>query len=386
MKKIVKSTLIAITCLAAVLCSGCNNGAYDIYTNLAEGSFEINDSAFKLGGIIEGYEQPSHGGEPSAEGFTTRRQGYYSMSADAVVMVSADFTGDGETKYQNFTKAVGTVLNAVDTALSPSYPDSDINKFNNAEAGAKVEITQITYEVLETAKSVYGLTEGYYNPALYYNVLAYGFSTAHGYPATSADLPDDNTIAKYTELSTHFSEVELTKEDGKYYALKPAKTVEVNGETLTLKLDLGGIGKGYAVDMIDILFDDYGYEYGNFNFGSSSMLVKTNMYEADYSLGLASPRSPARYPYMTVKVRDVKLSTSGDNEQYYNIDGTRYCHIIDATTGKPVQTGIMTATVIGGSAAEDDALTTAIMAMGKERAAEFIQNKLNDRAVVFVCE
>ena len=46
----------------------------------------------------------------------------------------------------------------------------------------------------------------------------------------------------------------------------------------------------------------------------------------------------------------------------------------------------MSATVIGGSAAEDDALTTAIMAMGKERAIKFVEEKLNDRKVIFTCE
>jgi thiamine biosynthesis lipoprotein len=79
----------------------------------------------------------------------------------------------------------------------------------------------------------------------------------------------------------------------------------------------------------------------------------------------------------------VCISTSGDYEQYYIIDDVRYCHIIDPTTGKPVQTGIMTATIIGGSAAEDDALTTAIMTMGKDKAIEFINTKLSDRYVAF---
>ena len=64
----------------------------------------------------------------------------------------------------------------------------------------------------------------------------------------------------------------------------------------------------------------------------------------------------------------------------------RYCHIIDPTTGKPVQSGIMSVTIIGGGAAEDDALTTAIMCMGKDKAIKFIEEKLTDRRVVFTVE
>ena len=153
-----------------------------------------------------------------------------------------------------------------------------------------------------------------------------------------------------------------------------------------MKLDLGGIGKGYAVDIIDAMFDEYGYEYGYFNFSASSMAVKSHFEQGAYIMELVGPRSPQRKPYLFTKIRNEKLSTSGDNEQRYFIDGVRYCHIIDPTTGKPIRTGIMSATVIGGSAAEDDALTTAIMAMGKERASNFIKEKLTDRKVVFTCE
>lgn len=116
------------------------------------------------------------------------------------------------------------------------------------------------------------------------------------------------------------------------------------------------------------------------------MLVKGYTDGGSYNVGFAGPRSPMREPYLYTKIQGEKLSTSGDNEQVYSIGGKRYCHIIDPTTGKPVQTGIMSVTVIGGSAAEDDALTTAIMAMGKERAVQFIEEKLADRKVAFCCE
>ena len=116
------------------------------------------------------------------------------------------------------------------------------------------------------------------------------------------------------------------------------------------------------------------------------MAVKSHFEQGAYNMGFVDPRSPQRDPYFMTKIRNEKLSTSGDNEQRYFIDGVRYCHIIDPTTGKPIRTGIMSATVIGGSAAEDDALTTAIMAMGKERASNFIKEKLTDRKVVFTCE
>ena len=116
------------------------------------------------------------------------------------------------------------------------------------------------------------------------------------------------------------------------------------------------------------------------------VVKKYNGAEFDhYKLGFSNPRykEGSSRQYLRTNVKDITLSTSGDNVQYYEIDGVRYCHVMDPNTGKPVQTGIMTATVLGPNAALNDAYTTAIMAMGKEKAVEFINSKLSDHRVVF---
>lgn len=197
-------------------------------------------------------------------------------------------------------------------------------------------------------------------------------------------LPSDELIEKYRELSSHFGELEIFEENGKYYAQKPSATVEIEGTTYSMKIDLGGIGKGYTADAVNALLDERGYTYGYFNFGSSSMVCKKHLKNGNYTVGFLNPR-PVQYGeyYVSVPVADDVISTSGDYEQYFEKDGVRYCHVFNPMTGKPVQTDIMTATIIGGSAAENDALTTAVMAMGTQRAKEFIKDKLSDRRVLF---
>ena len=307
------------------------------------------------------------------------------MYTDATVAISANFEAEGaQDRFNSFLAEFKTTIDDIDKSLSTSVVNSDVSRFNAAAAGEKVQISKTAYEVISEAKRIYEVTEGYYNPALYYNVLAYGFGDNHR-AMTKEDLPADELVAKYTDLSSHFGELQLIRDGETHYAVKPEYTVEAAGETLTLHIDLSGIGKGYAVDKVEKLFNDYGYEFGYFSFGSSSMLVKRHLGGA-YKLGLSNPRSSSRKPYVETEILNEKLSTSGDNEQFYTIEGVRYCHVIDPTTGKPVQTGIMSVTVIGGSAAEDDALTTAIMAMGKEKAISFVKEKLNDRRVIFTVE
>ncbi|MDE6586504.1 MAG: FAD:protein FMN transferase [Clostridia bacterium] len=380
------AAICAVACLAAA--SGCAQPTYYIYTNISDGGYEISDKAYTVGGVIDGCTVTTPQEEElKMAGYTSRQKLYFSMLADAALVVSTDFSTDAaRSKFDEFTAEVGNLLIAIDKALSTTVADSDVNKFNKASAGQTVELREISFEVFSEAKAVYEITEGYYNPALYYNIFAYGFGGATKRPLSESELPSDEVIAKYTDLSTHFGEIELKEEDGRYFVTKPEYTVEVDGEALSLKLDLGGIGKGYAVDKVDELFDKYGYEYGYFNFGSSSMLVKSNVLNGAYNISFGGPRSPSRDPYVKTHVRNEKISTSGDNEQFYRIGNKRYCHIIDPTTGKPVQTGIAAVTVIGGSAASADAITTAVMAMGRERAVKFIEEELTGRRVIFACE
>lgn len=374
---------LAVVC-AAVCAAGCNNKTYGLYTNMQDG-FKVVDGSFKTE-LIEGYTPTERGGEaPDSTGYTTQGRTYFSMYTDATVAISANFEAEGaQDRFNSFLAEFKTTIDDIDKSLSTSVVNSDVSRFNAAAAGEKVQISKTAYEVISEAKRICEVTEGYYNPALYYNVLAYGFGDKHRV-MTKEDLPSDELVAKYTDLSSHFGELQLIRDGETHYAVKPEYTVEVAGETLTLHIDLSGIGKGYAVDKVEKLFNDYGYEFGYFSFGSSSMLVKRHLGGA-YKLGLSNPRSSSRKPYVETEILNEKLSTSGDNEQFYTIEGVRYCHVIDPTTGKPVQTGIMSVTVIGGSAAEDDALTTAIMAMGKEKAISFVKEKLNDRRVIFTVE
>lgn len=320
---------------------------------------------------------------------------YYGvMNTDAALKIYVEEDGEEqELKFKELAERVKILLSDIENSLSAEVENSSVFNFNAAAAGERVEVNLYAYETLSIAKSVYELTGGAYNPAVYYSVKAYGFNGGEP-PKSAEDLPADENILKYVGLSKGFADIELTEENGKFYAVKPENTATVDGKELSLKIDLGGIGKGYAVDRVNGLIEEYGYKYGYFSFGSSSIAFKEYPDESlEYNLKLSNPRKNGNSPqsYLTTAVKDECVSSSGDNENYYLLDSDgdgvveRFCHIIDSFTGKPVQTGVIAATVIGGSAAENDALTTAIMAMGREKAVEFI-NSLQGRRAVFVCE
>lgn len=318
--------------------------------------------------------------------YATETYSFYCMNTQAELVISDKFIGDKKEKFTSLCDEIETQLRSVENSISLSVTDSSISKFNSAEAGATVEIDKNCYEVLTCAKKIYTLTGGYYNPAIYYNVAAYGFNEAFADLISPSDrIPPDEEIEKYNSLYAHFGELQVYQdESNRYYAVKPEETFVLNGAEYSMKLDLGGIGKGYAADKVDALIDEYGFENGYFSFGTSSIVCKKHYLNGTYKLGLKNARGEGNYA--SLNIGDVSLSTSGDYQQNYILDGVIYCHVFDPATGRPVRTGIMTATVIGGSAAEGDALTTAIMAMGKERAVEFINDNLSGLKIVFSYE
>lgn len=287
------------------------------------------------------------------------------------------------------------LLSSLDSSMNIANENSYISQFNSAEAGSEIEIDYHTYQVLSIAIKMFEETDGYYNPGVYYSVDLYGFGVRADYnerrPYDRDDyrtqLPEEKYVTAFQQLGESFAEVSTYQRDGKYYVSKPEKTVTVEGQTYSLAMDLGGIGKGYAIDLVDGLIDEAGFEYGYFNFGSSSQAINGSLSEdGKFELQFQHPRALLGVGYLSTRAANVAISTSGDYILSYTIDGTRYSHIINPKTGAPIRTGIATATVLDGrvgvySAAEADARTTALCAMGVEKATEYM-NELTEQGIM----
>ena len=305
-------------------------------------------------------------------------------------------------------EAVRTQLSAraqeIENDVSVDVFGSSIAAFNAAQAGAKVEVGKDAYEMLKIAQDVYAETGGAYNPATGLLVDLWGFSPRHRAadyaPEKPYDrenfleeLPDKKYIDAFSQSEMlDFGAVELTEEDGKYYARKPADawvTVEGDETVYTMQLNLGGIGKGYCADAAADVLRAAGQRYGYYNLGGSSMMLLADPSSDGgiWEVGANSPRSfSALSHYATIRARDVALSTSGDYEQYYEIGGVRYCHIIDPDSGYPVGGGshVVCATVVGGSAAEGDARATALCCMQLDEALTYASAHAQQFRVLFV--
>jgi len=323
---------------------------------------------------------------------------YFSTSTIATVFYGGD-TGVNLSDTNAALSSAYDIEGKIDSLLSASKEGSDVYNFNSAAAGEKVEIDKITYDALSRCQTLYSLTGGAYNPAVYLLVDLWGFTPRFSSSSSASEvydredceeeLPDQKYISAFMSL-TDFSAVTLFTSGDKYYAVKPDITVKVDGTEYSMKIDLGGYGKGYAADLMAQNLTENGINNGYISIGESSLYMLSYPYKDEsWNMNLKYPVFEEEYRsdfYAVFPFENGGVSTSGVYEKYYTVNNRVYSHIIDPSTGEPINNGMLTATVAGGSAAECDALTTALCVMGKDKAIEFINANLRDKYVVFACQ
>lgn len=102
-----------------------------------------------------------------------------------------------------------------------------------------------------------------------------------------------------------------------------------------MELDFGGIGKEYAADRAAAICREHGIAHALVNLGGDVRALGTHPGGEPWRIAIRHPREPGA-TIATMALADGALATSGDYERYFEVDGRRYCHVLDALTGMPV--------------------------------------------------
>jgi FAD:protein FMN transferase len=164
-------------------------------------------------------------------------------------------------------------------------------------------------------------------------------------------------------------------EQGEIDALLPRvglDKVSLSGSRLSLavsgmELDLGGLGKEYAADRAAEVARDFGALHGFVDLGGDIRVIGPQEDGAPWRIGIRHPRDETAV-IAEVALSDGALATSGDYERFMEVDGRRYCHIIDPRTGWPAQ-GLSSVTVISERCLVAGSLSTSAMLRGRDGAA-----------------
>ena len=193
---------------------------------------------------------------------------------------------------------------------------------------------------------------------------------AWGFTTKNYRIPSDSELA---ELLSHVD----------------ASTVTLSGNHVTLpedvKLDLGGIAKGFTSARVMEVFKNSGVTSGIISLGGNVQTLGTKPDEKLWRVGIQDPND-LNAMFAVVEVSDEAVITSGAYQRYFEENGVHYHHIIDPRTGYPAESGLTSVTIISPDGTLADALSTSLFIMGPDDASAFWQNHRDKFEAIMMTE
>jgi len=211
--------------------------------------------------------------------------------------------------------AIADVLR-IEAKYSRYRDDSLVTRINRAAGGAAVEIDTETAALVAYADRCFSESGGRFD--LTSGVLRRAWDFRRKPPA----LPEPATLEAAKAL-VGWAGVEWSE-----HALRLPRA--------GMEIDFGGIGKEYAADRAATICVEHGVAHGLINLGGDVRAIGTQADGTPWRVGIQHPRAAPGKLIAYVDLADGAVATSGDYERYFDLDGRRYCHILDPRTGMPV--------------------------------------------------
>ena len=251
---------------------------------------------------------------------------------------------------------VHTSFNKVNNICSRFKKDSELSELNKAAGIKPFKCSDLLWDVLIKSKFFYELSDGTFDVTITPLMELWGFFRKQN------KIPTDAQIQK-TLSSVGLNKVIFNNQERSVF-FKNKK----------MEIDLGGIAKGYAVDLAYDAIKDLNIKAGVINLGGNIRTFPAPPPgRAYYSIGVRDPFDKEKIMNGTVQILGKSLATSGDYEQYVVIEGERFTHIINPKTGYPVK-DMAADTIISDTALWAEGLSTSVFING-ESFAEKIHKK-----------
>ena len=232
-------------------------------------------------------------------------------------------------------------IERLDALLSTGDADSEIAKLNADESA---ELSEDAGYLTERALELYQETDGAFDIAIYPVMEAWGF------PTQNFQVPSQETLDQLLPL-TDAGNISYDKETRKI-------SFGVEG----MKIDLGGIAKGYTSSRIMDIYKDNGITSGLVNLGGNVQALGTKTDGTKWKIAVQSPDDTEDYLGI-LSVQDKAVITSGGYERYFEQDVPK--------TGYPAESGLVSVTIVSTDGTLADGLSTSLFIMGEEKAADF---------------
>ncbi len=277
--------------------------------------------------------------------------------------VSVYLWHDEEDTGQDAVNAVFKEIARIDNLMSTYIEDSEMSEINRRAAAGPVEVGEELFTLILRSLDISLLTRGAFD-------VTYD-SVGQHYDFREGRRPDEDTISQeLPRLNYRF--VEPNKIDS---------TIRFAEEGV--RINLGGIAKGYAVERGIIVLREFGVSHARVTAGGDTRLLGDRRGQP-WMVGVQNPRDQEQLA-VTIPLENEAISTSGDYERFFVEDGERYHHIIEPSTGQPAGE-VRSTTIIGPDAVLTDALSTAVFVMGVDQGLRLIATLPDYEGIVIDAE
>jgi len=244
---------------------------------------------------------------------------YQSQAYVFGTLVDVSIYGEPEPRARELADHVLQDFQNLHNRLHAWQPDSELGQLNQAFATGKSQpISPELAQIISNASALSLQSNGLFNPAIGGLIKQWGF---HRDEFTPVKI-DEAAIAVLVKADPKMTNVVI--ENGMAYSKNP-----------TVKLDLGGYAKGYALDRAVNYLRSQNVKNALINIGGN-IIALGNHGKNPWRVGIQHPRKPG--PIATLDLNDGwAIGTSGDYQRYFELAGKRYCHVIDPRSGYPVQ-------------------------------------------------
>lgn len=264
---------------------------------------------------------------------------------------------------EDAVEAVFGEIERINQLMSTYIEDSRISLINREAARHPVPAGDELYDLIVRSLDMSTLTRGAFD-------ITYD-SVGQHYDFRERERPDAATIAR--ELSS--INYRLVATDASTKAIRFAQP--------GVRINLGGIAKGYAVERGVAILRERGIVNGIVTAGGDSRLLGDRRGKP-WIVGVRDPRRDGTIA-VSIPLENEAISTSGDYERYFEEDGKRYHHIIQPATGEPAN-GVHSATIVGPDAVITDALSTSVFVMGVDQGLRLIATLPDYEGIVIDAE
>lgn len=249
--------------------------------------------------------------------------------------------------------------------LSRTIEGSDIWNINLSEEKS-VSVSEETIELLNAALFYASLSQGRIDPTVAPLMDLWNFTSGEPGPVPAS------------------SDIEVLLPHVDY------KNIIIEENTVTLKdsktqLDLGFLAKGYIADKVRDFLLENGVENAIIDLGGNLVVMGSKPDGSIYKLGIQKPFAPTGEMIYSLSVTDTSLVTSGTYERFFEENGRNYHHILNTSTGYPIENDLLSVSILTDSSLEADALSTTCFVLGLEEGMELIES-LPDVEAVFITD